>query len=64
MVERRPRERGACAIRELFHRPVLQSRLLIVEEDTPILDAGRAVRAASRCHKDLGVLCCRNVRPP
>ena len=41
VVERTARERRASAICKLLLRPVLQSRLFVVEEDTAILD-GRA----------------------
>lgn len=43
MVERRVRERRTRAIRELLHGPVLERRLLVVEEDSAILDRRAAV---------------------
>ena len=64
VIEGGVRESGASAVRELLHSPVLQGRLFIVQEDTPVLDCWRAVRAARRFHKEFRMGRGRDVRPP
>ena len=64
MVERRARERRPGAVRELFHRPVLQRRLLVVQEDATVLHRRRPVRASRRVDEQRVVFCGRDICPP
>lgn len=51
-------------VRKLLHRPVLQGWLLIVEEDSAILDCRRSMGATRRGDKEIGMLRSRNISPP